>query len=181
MNTRKLNLRDYILCALFAAIIAICAWISIPVLEIAFTMQTFAVCLTLGVLGGKRGTLAIICYILLGAVGVPVFAGFRGGVGVLLGVTGGYILGFLASGPVYWAVPAWLGERGKLLGMVLALLACYAFGSAWFMILYLQQGTVMGLGTVLMTCVVPYLIPDALKVALAMVLSQRLKRFADGV
>ena len=75
--------------ALFAALTAICAWISIPVADIGFTMQTFGVFLTLGVLGGKWGTVSILIYLLLGAVGMPVFSGFRGGMGMLLGVTGG--------------------------------------------------------------------------------------------
>lgn len=179
MKKEKMELRDWTLCALLAAVTAVCAWISIPVLEIAFTMQTFAVFLTLGLLGGKRGTLTILCYVLLGAVGLPVFAGFRGGVGVLLGVTGGYIAGFLCSGLVYWLVTGLLGERlwVKVLGMVLGLLACYAFGSAWFMVVYFRGGNAIGLGTVLMKCVIPYLLPDAAKLALALYLSSRLQRF----
>lgn len=74
VDTRKM-----VLASIFAAIMAVCAWISIPVLEIAFTMQTFAVFLALGVLGGKWGTVSILIYMLLGAVGMPVFSGFRGG------------------------------------------------------------------------------------------------------
>lgn len=73
----------------FAVLIAICSWISIP-MTVPFTLQTFAVFLAVGVLGGKRGSLAVLIYILLGAVGIPVFAGFSGGIGVLLGNTGGY-------------------------------------------------------------------------------------------
>lgn len=98
-------------CALFAALISVCAWISIPVLEIAFTMQTFAVLLTLGLLGGKRGTLTIFVYLLMGAAGLPVFTGFRGGLSALVGVTGGYLAGFLFAGFTYWAVTAAFGEK----------------------------------------------------------------------
>lgn len=162
--------------AIFAALMAICAWISIPVLEIAFTMQTFAVFLALGVLGGKWGTVSILIYMLLGAVGMPVFSGFRGGPGVLFGVTGGYIMGFLGSGLVYWLITALAKEKpwSKILGMVVGLLVCYAFGSAWFMALYIQKGNAITLGAVLMTCVVPYLIPDGCKIALAWILTGRL-------
>lgn len=164
------------LAAIFAAIMAVCAWISIPVLEIAFTMQTFAVFLALGVLGGKWGTVSILIYMLLGAVGMPVFSGFRGGPGVLFGVTGGYIMGFLGSGLVYWGITALAKEKtwAKLTGMVAGLLTCYAFGSAWFMVLYIQKGNAITLGAVLMTCVVPYLIPDGCKLALAWILTGRL-------
>ena len=87
-----------VLCSLFAALMAICAWISVPVFDIAFTMQTLAVFLALGLLGGKWGTAAIFIYLLLGAAGMPVFSGFRGGIGMLAGVTGGYLWGFLLSG-----------------------------------------------------------------------------------
>ena len=80
----------------FAIVIAIGSWISIPTM-IPFTLQTFAVFITVGILGGKRGAAAVSLYILLGVVGIPVFAGFKGGIGVLLGNTGGYILGFLLT------------------------------------------------------------------------------------
>ena len=78
---------------------------------VPFTMQTFAVFLALGLLGGRRGTYAVLVYLLLGMIGIPVFSGFRGGPGVLLGTTGGYILGFLGSALVYWLMTARLGTR----------------------------------------------------------------------
>ena len=97
-NTRRgFSLRDMALCSLFAAILAVSAWLTIPG-EVPFTLQTFGVFAALGLLGGKRGTIALALYLILGAVGLPVFAGFRGGFGVLLGTTGGYIFGFLLSG-----------------------------------------------------------------------------------
>lgn len=87
---------DMVYIAVFAVIMAICSWISIPA-QVPFTLQTFGVFVAVGVLGGKRGTLAVLVYILLGALGIPVFAGFQGGMGILLGTTGGYIVGFLFS------------------------------------------------------------------------------------
>ena len=83
---------DIVYIAVFAVIMAICSWISIPA-AVPFTLQTFGVFVAVGVLGGKRGTLSILVFILLGAIGVPVFAGFSGGIGVLAGTTGGYIIG----------------------------------------------------------------------------------------
>ena len=77
--------------ALGAVLIAICSWISIPA-AVPFTLQTFAVAFVLLTLGGRRGTLSIIIYILLGAIGIPVFSQFSAGIGVLLGTTGGYII-----------------------------------------------------------------------------------------
>ena len=153
--------------ALFAALTAICAWISIPVADIGFTMQTFGVFLTLGVLGGKWGTVSILIYLLLGAVGMPVFSGFRGGMGMLLGVTGGYLWGFLFSGLTYWL----LERFGKLPAMIAAMAVCYLCGSLWF---HIYAGG--GIGLILLRCVVPFLIPDGLKILLAHSLSQRLRR-----
>ena len=174
-----MKVRNMVLCAMFAALLAVCAWISLPVADVAFTLQTFGVALALGLLGGKRGSAAIFVYLLLGAVGAPVFAGFRGGIGTLLGATGGYIAGFLLWGLVYWLVTALWGESGKLrlLGMLLGLLLCYAFGTVWFYLGYLENGSNMGLGLILVKCVVPYLLPDAIKLTLAHLLTQRLKPF----
>lgn len=171
--------RNMALCALFAALLTVCAWLAIPAGDTVFTMQTFGVCLTLGLLGGKKGTVSILVYLLLGAVGLPVFTGFQGGVGALLGVTGGYLLGFLASGLVYWLITALGGTSGKvrLMAMVLALLACYVFGSLWFRFGYLQGGSQMGMGLIFAKCVLPYLLPDALKLGLAWYLTGRLQRF----
>lgn len=92
----RLRTKDLTLIALFTVLTAVCAWISVPVPAplIQFTMQTFAVFAALLTLGGRRGTYAVTAYLLLGAVGAPVFSNFRGGLSVLLGATGGYILGF---------------------------------------------------------------------------------------
>lgn len=171
--------RNMALCALFAALLTLCAWISIPVADVAFTLQTLGVALVLALLGGKRGTLAIGVYLLLGAVGLPVFSGFQGGLGTLLGVTGGYILGFFVWALLYWLLTA-LGpdsSRFRLLAMVLGLFACYAFGSIWFYWLYLRQGSTLGFGVILIKCVVPYLLPDAVKLTAAWFLARRLQRF----
>ena len=85
--------------ALFAVLMAVCAWITIPLPKplVQFTMQTFAMFMALTVLGGRRGLYTMLVYLLLGAVGIPVFSGFRGGIGVLLDTTGGYIIGFVAA------------------------------------------------------------------------------------
>ena len=88
------------LIALMAAIIAVCSWITVGIGPVPFTLQTFGIFLALRFLGGKKGTAAIGIYMLLGAVGLPVLSGFRGGFGHILGPTGGYILGFLLSGIV---------------------------------------------------------------------------------
>ena len=88
------SVKSLTLIALFAVIIAICSWVTIPFYVVPFTLQTLGIFLTLRFLGSKRGTVAIAVYLVLGALGVPVFAGFTGGIGRLLGPTGGYLVGF---------------------------------------------------------------------------------------
>lgn len=166
--------RNMVQVALFAALLAACAWISIPAGDIAFTLQTFGVALALLLLGGKQGTLAVLIYLLLGAAGLPVFSGFRGGAGMLLGTTGGYLTGFLLIGIVYWLVTK-LGGK-PLIALILGQLLCYGFGSVWYSLLYAGSST-MGLGLIVLKCVVPYLLPDALKLTLAFLLAKRLSRF----
>lgn len=169
----KTAVKDTVFTAMFAALIAVCSILSIPVGEVPVTLQTFAVCLTAAMLGWKRGTLSVFIYVLLGAVGVPVFAGMSGGIGVLAGPTGGYIIGFLLTAVIVGlAADRWQRKALPLtLAMVLGVLACYAVGTVWFMIV-----TGMHLGESLMLCVVPFLIPDAVKIALAMILSNRLSK-----
>ncbi len=172
--------KDLTLCGVFAAAMAVCAWISLPVLDIAYTMQTFGVFLTLETLGGRRGTLAILVYLLAGALGAPVFAGFQGGLGALLGVTGGYIWGFAATALCYWAVTAAFGEGlpARLGGLLLGLAACYALGSGWFLALYVSRGEAIALGAVLAKCVLPYVVPDLCKLGLALAAARRLRSVA---
>lgn len=78
------------------ALLAICSWISIP-LTIPFTLQTFGIFFICFLFGGKKGTLYVLAYIITGAIGLPVFSGFRGGMSALLDLTGGYIVGFVWS------------------------------------------------------------------------------------
>ena len=164
--------RDMVLIALSAAFIAICAWLTVPG-PVPFTMQTMAVVMVAALLGPLKGFLAVLVYLLLGAVGVPVFSGFRGGVQALAGPTGGYLVGFLFTA----LLSGWLSGRSeKLLPMVLGMAAgiavCYVFGTAWFGLFFANGG----LGKILMTCVVPFLIPDALKIALAAILVRRIRK-----
>lgn len=173
---QKWTTRDMAYVAIFAVTIAICSWISIPT-TVPFTLQTFAVFLAVGVLGGRRGTFAVLVYILLGAVGLPVFAGFSGGLGALLGSTGGYIIGFLFSALLYWGMTKTLGDKTPVMvaAMVLGLIVCYAFGTVWFMTVYAQNSGAIGLGTALAWCVFPFIIPDLVKIALAVGLTRLLK------
>ena len=163
--------------ALSAVFITVCAWIAIPTV-VPFTLQTFGIFLALGLFGGKRGTMAVLVYLLIGAVGAPVFAGFQGGLGALTGVTGGYLLGFLMIGLIYWLITHFAGEKmmASGLAMLAGLLVCYAFGTIWFMAVYAKNTGTIGIWSVLLKCVIPFLIPDLVKLGLALALSIRLRR-----
>ena len=170
-----LKVRNMALCGAFAAFLTICAWISVPMGAISFTMQTFAALLALGLLGGKWGGISILVYLLIGAMGVPVFSGFQGGAAALLGATGGYLLGFLAAGLLYWLITHFRSQGlFPLLAMALGMVLCYAIGSVWFAFVYLP-GT--GLEAVLLGCVAPYVLPDTVKLLLAWFFTRRLRRF----
>ena len=171
----KLKTRDLVRIALAAALIAVCAWITLPTPPVPVTMQVFAIFFALGYLGGKRGTVAVLVYLLLGAVGVPVFSGFGGGLGKLLGPTGGYLFGFLFSALLYWLITARFGEKlpVTVAAMVAGLLLCYAVGTLWFLRRY---GEGMTLSGALAACVVPFLPWDAAKLALAVTLSRLVKK-----
>ncbi len=167
---------DMVYVAVFTVLIAICSWISIPA-AVPFTLQTFAVFLAVSVLGGKRGTLAIVVYILLGVAGVPVFSGFTGGIYVLTGKTGGYIIGFIFSALIMWAMEAIPGKRlwVQALSMVMGLVLCYIFGTVWFMAVYAKSAGAVGLATVLGWCVIPFVIPDLMKIGFALAMGKRLR------
>ncbi len=168
--------------AVFAVLIAICSWISVPTV-VPFTLQTFAVFLAVSVLGGRRGTLSIVVYVLLGAVGIPVFAGFKGGIGVLLNTTGGYIIGFIFAGLIMWLMERLFGRKlwAQLLGMILGMITYLSVGTAWFMVVYLRQTGPVSLGTVLGWCVIPFLIPDIVKMMLALSLGNLLRKRLAGI
>ncbi len=172
---------DMLLISLGTALLAVCSWLSIP-MTVPITLQTFGVFAVSGLLGLKRGTLAVLVYILLGAAGVPVFAGFTGGLGVLTGSTGGYIVGFVLTALIVGAISKKFGQSVPVLALAMGvgLLTCYAFGTAWFMVVYASQTGPVGLATVLSWCVLPFMVPDAIKIALAILLVRRLSPYVPA-
>ena len=174
---KQLKTQDLVLAAVFTALMAVCSWISVPIPPVPFTLQTFAVEAALFCLGGRRGFLAVLVYLLLGLAGIPVFSGFNSGAGYLLGPTGGYILGFLVTA-LLWCVAEKRAEGSRvrrMLWMAAALAGCYAVGTIWFYAFY-GQARGMSIGAVLGACVVPFLVPDACKLVLAELVSERVRR-----
>ena len=173
---------DMVYIGIFTVLIAVCSWISIPA-AVPFTLQTFGVFMAVEVLGGKRGTMAVLVYILMGAVGIPVFAGFQGGIGVIFNTTGGYIVGFLCSALIMWAAESLFGKKPlvRLLSMAAGLIACYVLGTIWFMVVYGRTTGAVGLMTVLSWCVIPFIIPDLVKIGLAYFISRKIRGVMAGM
>ena len=160
-----LTIRDTCHIGIFAAIIAVCAQISIPMPALVpMTLQTFAVPLAGVVLGIKKGMLAVLAYILLGAVGVPVFANFTGGPGVIFGRTGGFILSFplmaLAAG-----IGARKGRVWQAAWLVVGTAVNYLCGVLMFSFI-----TSTGVVAALPLVVVPFLPGDVVKIVMVLVL-----------
>lgn len=176
-ETNKNKTRDLVIIALFAVLMAVCAWISIPT-AIPFTMQTFAVFFALNFLGGKKGTAAVCVYLLLGIIGLPVYANGTTGIGVILGNTGGYMIGWIFSGLTVWLLEKLFGRNlwVQVVSMLAGLLVCYALGTAWFMVVYARTAGAIGLWAALGWCVVPFVLPDLVKLGLALWMSHRLEK-----
>ncbi len=177
----KFTTKDMVYIALSTTIMVICAFITIP-FYVPFTLQTFALFTIIGLFGTKRAFLSVCLYLLLGAVGLPVFSGFQGGVGVLFGVTGGYLFGFLLSTLISGSLLSLFSKKGKVsfpkyaLIMVLGLFACYVFGSVWYLCLYTNSTESISLLSVLSLCVLPFILPDLLKIGLSAYVVKLLKK-----
>ena len=175
MVKRNNKTLEMVYIAMFAVIITVCSWISIPA-TVPFTLQTFGIFFAVGILGGRRGTISVLVYLLLGIIGIPVFSGFKGGIGVIIGNTGGYIVGFLLSAMTMWLMERLFGKKSFvfILSMFLGLIVCYAFGTFWFMKVY-SDGEI-GVWKALSWCVIPFIGYDIIKIILAFFISKRVSR-----
>ena len=155
------------------AIIAISAWLTIP-FTVSFTLQTLAIFVISAVFKLRISISSVALYILLGACGLPIFSGFGAGLSALLGPTGGYILGFVFIPIIMSLIP----HNKKImlaLSMTISLLACYTLGTVWYLLAY-GSFAVADIVGALSICVLPFILPDAIKIALAVILATRLKR-----
>ncbi|MCD7723769.1 MAG: biotin transporter BioY [Clostridiales bacterium] len=179
VKKHRVKTQDIVYIGIFAALTAVCSWISIP-LTVPITLQTMGVCITAGLLGTKRGTLAVLVYILLGIVGIPVFSGFKAGAGVLLGSTGGYIIGFIFTALIVGLFTGLFGNKIWVLAlsMVLGIAVCYLFGTVWFLVVYNNNNAdPMSVSAVLATCVTPFIGFDIIKVIISVIVCSKLKKY----
>lgn len=169
-----MSARSIARCGICIALLAVSAWITVPLGPVPFTMQTFALALLPQVMRTRDAAFTVVVYLLLGTVGVPVFSGFQGGPGVLLGPTGGYLLGFAAGMPVAGAImradvlPR--RARGVMAGLVL-LAVSYVLGTLQLMHVYAIDAS-----AALAVAVVPFAVPDVVKVAASVGVAERVCR-----
>jgi len=170
---RAFPTQNLVLSGLFAALLAVCAQIQLPVPPVPASMSIFAVFLCAALLRPKWAALCVAAYLVLGAIGLPVFAGFRGGPNVMFGVTGGYLLGYLPCAAAASALcrvrPASLARL--TLSMLAALPLCYLPGALYMMLL-----TGIPAQTAFLSGALAFLLGDLLKALLAAVLALRLRR-----
>lgn len=168
-----MNTIDLVMTGVFTAIICVMSQLIIPIPPIPLSLSLFAIFLTGAVLPPRYAFLSVLTYILLGAFGVPVFAGFKGGVQILTGMTGGYIMAY----PIMALVTALFYKYGKkyrilflILGMLSSLILCYTLGTLWFSF---SSGN--DISTSLTLCVYPFVILDLIKIILAVSISSVLR------
>ncbi len=169
MNEKSSELRFFTTAALFTALICVIAPFSVNIGPIPISLATLAVYIAASVCGWKSGTVSVAAYLVLGAVGLPVFSGFVGGFERLVGPTGGYLIGYIPCALVT-GLFADMARKHRVVtniaGMILGTVVLYAFGTAWYM---LVSGNTVSHS--LAVCVVPFIAGDSIKIAAAAVVS----------
>ncbi|HOO49161.1 MAG: biotin transporter BioY [Saccharofermentanaceae bacterium] len=179
-NDLKKQIKALVMCAICLAMLVLSAWVTIP-FAIPFTLQTMALTLIIAVLGGELASCVVICYFTMGIIGLPVFAGFGNGIATLVGPTGGYLIGFLLWALLFIVIDRVFKIREKktfwlIIANVFCLILLYSVGTMWFVIVWQGSKGAISFGSALMMCVVPYIIPDVLKISLACVAYTRIKK-----
>lgn len=173
VDNQKIRTKQMVLIALMTAVTCVLGPLSIPLpfSPIPISLTNFAIFLAIFVLGMKNGTISFIIYLLLGAVGVPVFSSFRGGFQVLAGPTGGYLIGFIFLALIMGFALDHFDRKlvPTIIGMIIGMAVCYAFGTVWLaklLSLSFKEGLMMG--------VIPYLAGDAAKIIIAAIVGPKL-------
>ncbi|MBQ9037330.1 MAG: biotin transporter BioY, partial [Erysipelotrichaceae bacterium] len=145
--------------------------ISVPLSSLVpISLATLTVMLAGVLLGSKEGTLSVIIYLLLGMVGLPVFAGYSSGPTVLFGVTGGFLFGYIPLAFISGQATEKNDNKSMILGMLIGNVVLYVIGTIWFMI-YLKAS----LGKALAACVIPFLPGDIIKMIIVCLIAPRIK------
>lgn len=158
--------------AVMTAVTCVLAPMSIPIGPVPISFTNLAIYLSLYLLGWKMGTVSYLMYMLIGAIGVPVFSGFSGGLAKLLGPTGGYIIGFIPMAIISGLIIEKYNNRTfQFVAMVLGTAVCYALGTAWFCVI-MDSGVAAALGM----CVFPFIPGDIAKIVIALIVGPVLRK-----
>ena len=182
MNKKKSHVQSMIFVALFATLMCIGAWIHFPS-PVPATMQTFVVMCSLGIMGSSRTFLMLTVYIMLGILGLPVFSGFNSGFGALTGPTAGFIWGFLMGVPIFGIIKKHVkNEKNSLyIGYIIYIIIHYIPGALWYCVFSLGSITFSGLVSSLLVTVVPFVLPDAVKMIVAVITVGKLRKALPGI
>ena len=168
---KKSKIKQISLCAIFTAIIAATAWISIPTpFGVNMTFQLFGVCLAAYLLGAKGAVAATAAYIATGASGLPVFSSFTGGMSVLLGTSGGFLWGFLLTALFCGTSKKCKKKILKYMLMILSVLLCHAVGVTQFCVV-----AGVAVWTAFLNVSLPFLLKDLILVFLAEIIAKKIK------
>ena len=173
--------RELAVIALAISLLAICSHISVPAFVGHITLQLFAVLLIASTLDLKKSFISVALYIAMGLIGIPIFAGFRGGLSVLLDVSGGYLLGFLLISVTVPLARRFFGELTvcTLASSLIAMLLTYVIATLWFMIVTSAPLSFESFRIAIAWCALPYVIFDIIKLALVLICAPRVRRFLD--
>jgi len=169
----KMNIRQMTLISLFAALTAVGGFISIPLYPVPLTLQTLFTLLAAMILGSVMGASSQIIYVLLGVIGLPVFAGFKAGIGILFGPTGGFLLGFIISAYIIGKIVELKKEKNifyYFLAGIIGTIILYIIG-----ITQLSLVTSIGVKKALTVGMLPFLPGDIFKIIAASFISSKLK------
>ena len=174
MKNQSVHVRRSVMCALYAALLAVSAWIQIPA-AIPFTLQTAAVCIAAALSGGAAA-MAVTLYLALGAIGLPIFSNFNSGWAALIGPTAGYLWGLFLIVLTVSVGKRCLGNgRWTTIGsMAIGVALCYLAGILWYAVVYTAEP--MSLQQIMTVCVLPFLLPEIGKIALAFAITKRLRK-----
>lgn len=177
MRAASKAIYDLCIIAMAVAVMTICAWITVP-FHVNFTLQTFAIFLIAGCFSAEISTSATVIYIVLGIVGVPVFSGFNAGISAIMGPTGGFILSFPFCALIisYFSRSRAATTVRYVLSCILSLALSYIAGACWYTFVF-AHGSELSLATTAAMCILPFVIPDILKIFLSALVLNRLRPY----
>ena len=177
---RRSTVQNMIFISLFATLMCIGAWLHFPA-AVPATMQTFVVFVALGLIGSCNTFIMLLIYVLLGALGLPVFSGFTGGIGALTGPTAGFIWGFLLGVPVFYIFEKYLSGKKSLIiiAYIIYILLHYIPGALWYCYFNLGRISAEGILSSALVTVVPFIVPDVVKLGAALLVVGKVKKIRN--